>query len=494
MTQHKILFPDTNVFLQCKALNELQWGDIIVADEIELLVGAPVQDEIDHLKSDGNQRRARRARDANRLFRSVLVSAGESLVIREADPRITLRFAPPLHPKRETAETLDLARADDRLIDEVVNFRRIEPSAEIMSNDTGMILRCRRHGVPLVVIPESWLLPPEKDERDKQIDALRSEVSRLRSTDALLSVSLVGEDGRVRNEVSESMPLYSTLSEEEVTRLIDEIRERYPKTSDFGEPPSLRAELNKLGLGATALQHSWRAPTQERITQYHQEYDEWIGKAREKMENLSSLLNAKHRIRKLQISLSNTGHCPADQVLLELAINGNATVCVTTSDEIPDLLQGIAKFPTTVILPEPPTAPSGGLQLFDPHGARGSLFGEGGLATALRMPDYSHIRPAMFTRDRHEFYRREDDDKPAPTASFTCEELRHQRAPQIFDLWLIASPQDDLKLRLHVRVSARNMSAPVDRHVPIDVQSVPHSTYEAAAKWHVKKYVPTFKL
>src|SRR5260221_7173731 len=81
MAQHKILFPDTNIFLQCKALNELQWSDAIDADEIELLIGAPVQDEIDRLKNDGNQRRARRARDTNRLFRDVLASTDESLLV-----------------------------------------------------------------------------------------------------------------------------------------------------------------------------------------------------------------------------------------------------------------------------------------------------------------------------------------------------------------------------------------------------------------------------
>jgi len=41
-----ILFPDTNVFLQCRALHELPWGDAIQADEIELLIGAPVQDRM----------------------------------------------------------------------------------------------------------------------------------------------------------------------------------------------------------------------------------------------------------------------------------------------------------------------------------------------------------------------------------------------------------------------------------------------------------------
>jgi rRNA-processing protein FCF1 len=150
---HALLFPDSNVFLQCKALDELPWSELLEAEHIDLLIGAPVQDEIDRLKNDGNARRARHARDINSLFRQVLASPQEAVTIREQALRIVLRFAPPLAPARASAASLDLKRPDDQLIDEVMQVRRTEPKAQILSDDTGMILRARRHGVPVLAVP-----------------------------------------------------------------------------------------------------------------------------------------------------------------------------------------------------------------------------------------------------------------------------------------------------------------------------------------------------
>jgi hypothetical protein len=93
-----ILFPDTNVFLQCRALHEMPWREAVAAGAVDLWIAAPVQDEIDRLKGDGNQRRARRARDANRLFRDILDAPQEALTVRESGPRVTLRFAPSCPP------------------------------------------------------------------------------------------------------------------------------------------------------------------------------------------------------------------------------------------------------------------------------------------------------------------------------------------------------------------------------------------------------------
>jgi hypothetical protein len=492
MTQRKIVFPDTNVFLQCKAVNELPWGDVIEADEIELLIGAPVQDEIDRLKNDGNQRRARRARDTNSLFRQVLTSHNETLLVRESAPRVTLRFAPSLPPKRDLAETLDLSRADDRLIDEVMNFRRGDSSTQIMSDDTGMMLRCRRHAVPLIPVPESWLLPPEKDERDKQIGTLKTEVAGLRSLEASLNLSLAGEDGQSINAIADHMPLYSDLSGGEIATLVEEIQSRYPQAKDFGIQPPSQREPGELGKWRSVLEpmYSWSAPTQEQIDRYQKEYQEWIGKARKKFEQLCLLLNSTHRIRKLQISLSNTSSRPADEVLLELMVHGNVNLCAAVGDETPHPIKQVDKLLPQVMLSQPPTPPRGEY-LFDAfaRNARFGIFGEHGLA-GLRdyMPDYSGIRPAFFKRDRHEFYRREEDDKPAPTASFSCEEFRHHRTPQLFNLWLIVPAQSEIgRTRLHLRASARNIETPVDLYVPVEIQCATRTTYEVATKWRVEK-------
>jgi hypothetical protein len=227
-----------------------------------------------------------------------------------------------------------------------------------------------------------------------------------------------------------------------------------------------------------------RAPTQQQIGRYRQEYEGWLATGREKFERLASVLNAQHRLLKLRILLSNTGIRPADEVLLELSVHGNARICAAAvgDEAIPGVLKTIQQLPATVVLPEPPAPPQNNM-LFDVRG--------GGLDIPHVLRPYgmdpSNFRLAPFNRDRHEFYRREDSDELGSPASFTCEEFRHQRAPEAFNLWLFASPQPEtVKARLHVRASARNMSAAVERHVPIEIKSVPQSTCDVAADWHIK--------
>lgn len=489
MAVRLIIFPDTNVFLQCRALNEVPWSEITQAEEIELLIGAPVQDEIDRLKSDGNLRRARRAREANSLFRGALASAGESVTVRESEPRVTLRFAPLLPPKRETPETLDLARADDRLLDEVMHYRRIEPSAKILSNDTGMMLRARRHGVLLIAVPESWLLPPEKDERERQIEALRAEVAGLRNTEAVLSLSLADEQGRPIEAIGGPIPLYPDLAVTEIAGLIDAIRRCHPEAKSFSSAtvPPTNPELPALRLPLESM-FPRRAPSTEQIARYHKEYEVWIGKVHKLLEQLGSSLNIRPRIRKIQLTLSNTSARPADEVLLELKMHGNATLLAAVGNDVPALVKQAEKLPVEVLLPHPPTPPKGE-NLYETL-ARG--FGPRDWATKLRtsMPDYSGFRSSLPRRDRHEFYRREDDEKPTAETSFACAEFRHQRAPEVFALWIFIPLQSEIvKARVHIRASARNMRTPVDLHVSIDVDSERRSTYEVAEKWRIDEEI-----
>jgi PIN domain len=491
MAQRLVLFPDTNVFLQCRALHEVPWKDALEAEELELLIGAPVQDEIDRLKNDGNHRRARRAREGNSLFRTVLASAGESLTIREHAPKVTLRFAPLLPPKRETAETLDLTRSDDQLLDEVMHFRRAEPSAQILSGDTGMMFRARRLGVPLIPVPESWLLPPEKDERDRKISTLETQVAALRSTEAVLSLSLTSEDGQSLEGIDGSFPLYPDLTDTETARLIEAIQQRHPEVKTFGSAPTNQPAFGELeGLHQLIEKMSaWRAPTTDQISQYQKEYKEWIEKARKRFEQFGSFLNIRRRLRKLRISLANASSRPADEVLVEIKVHGNVTLLASVGDDVPDLIAQAEKLPLEVALPQPPTPPRGEY-LYEAL-ARNAQFGLGhvDLAAQLRsyMPDYSGIRSSFAKRDRHEFYRREEDDKPVTEASFTCEEFRHQRAPEVFSLWIVVPIQSESsKARLHIRASARNMTTPIDLYVPIDIQSESRSTYEIAAKWRIE--------
>jgi rRNA-processing protein FCF1 len=483
-----LIFPDTNVFLHCRALQEIPWKDVIDTDDLEILIGAQVVDEIDDLKNNGNRRRARRARTTNSLFAEMLAS-GNSLVLRDSGPRVTLRFAPLLPPKREAGQMLDLTRPDDRLIDEVMRFRLTEPTAQILSGDTGMKLRAPRHGVPVIPVPESWLLPPEKDERDLKINSLEVQVAALQSTEAMMSLSFMSENGLSLKAIDGSMAVYPDLTNTDIDQLIEAIQQVCPEVKAF-EPPreSAAAQLGVLSNFFEAM-GKYRVPTAEQISAYQAAYKKWIEKLREQFEQLGSLLNVRQQLRKFKVSLANTSSRPADLVLVELKVHGEATLLASVRNDVPDLIAHASKLPEQVTLSAPPKPPKG--EFMYEAFTRNSVFGfdQMDFATQLRshMPNPVGIHPSIQKRDRHEFYRRETNKKPKAAASFACEEFRHQQASEVFNLWVFVPIQNNAKARLHVRASARNMAVPVDLYVPIDLERESRSTYEIAANWRIKE-------
>ena len=91
MTDHNlVLFPDTNLFIQCKPLEELDWSEWKNFAEVHLRVCRTVTREIDDQKPRGNSRVAQRARATYQLFGQVLESEQGYLLIRNSDPTVKL--------------------------------------------------------------------------------------------------------------------------------------------------------------------------------------------------------------------------------------------------------------------------------------------------------------------------------------------------------------------------------------------------------------------
>lgn len=68
-----VLFPDTNLFVQCLPLDQLTWFTLGEFTEIHLLVCRAVQSEIDKHKNQGSSRLAKRARSASATFRKAIL-------------------------------------------------------------------------------------------------------------------------------------------------------------------------------------------------------------------------------------------------------------------------------------------------------------------------------------------------------------------------------------------------------------------------------------
>ena len=66
------LFADTNLLIQGRSLEELDWSAWNEFDEVRLIVSSPVLREIDYRKNKGNDRVSKRARAASATFREIL--------------------------------------------------------------------------------------------------------------------------------------------------------------------------------------------------------------------------------------------------------------------------------------------------------------------------------------------------------------------------------------------------------------------------------------
>ena len=85
-------FVDTNLFIQCQPLEQLDWSPWRTFEEVRLIVSSPVLREIDHLKTKGNDRVGRRARAASAMFREMLDEMHK--LIHPQSPRVVLSVEP----------------------------------------------------------------------------------------------------------------------------------------------------------------------------------------------------------------------------------------------------------------------------------------------------------------------------------------------------------------------------------------------------------------
>jgi PIN domain len=137
----KILFTDTNAFLQVRDLKDLPWRDLFPGVQaIDVMVAACVIEELDKHKTGTNQRRRDRARLALSLIEKASRESDLTLVLKDKPVRvrIVIARAPPFnwaaHP------SLDPSRPDDRLVAEAISFGN---GAMAFSHDTGPRIRAR---------------------------------------------------------------------------------------------------------------------------------------------------------------------------------------------------------------------------------------------------------------------------------------------------------------------------------------------------------------
>ena len=468
----KCFFVDTNLFLQCRPLNELQWGDVSGGEDVLLIVPRTAQIEIDNFKSDGKGRRSQRARAVSATFRDIIRSRDLELIVRAANPRVTMTLAVPQRSGKSQEDTgLDSDRPDNAILLQLLSYLATRPSDEhvaVLTQDVNLLLSARTAGIPFTEIPDAWLMPPEQDERDKKIKALEEEL-KLRS---LASPVIAIEGGNAgAGPLTISLKKYKPLTGEELSHLLGLAELAFPKER---KPVSFGA--GRIALPTLkSLQVGFLPPSAEDISRYQDvDYPEWLARMKESLMELPHRLNEEAVSLTHEFTISNTGSVPAEHVVVRIAAPQGFLIA--------DVPKGTDEDPVLrarSLLPGPPARPAG--RSFGPYArVLGRIDATRNLLTPIAD---SIVRSSR--RDRNQFYRKTSRSAEGTMVKeFECDEFRHQVTPESFSFALAVADLDAPPTGgiVTVEVSARNLVRSAKAHATLRVETVDVSVADEAQR------------
>lgn len=468
MPKFLYLFPDTNVFLQCKPLQQLNWSVLGDWDEIYLAISRPVQAEIDAFKGKGNNRQASRARRASALIRELLDATDNRIKLCNK-PSVYLCLKHDLRRDETVSDILDYQERDDQLVGVALAFQKAHTDADVrlLTNDTGPMASARAVSLKFLDVPEDWLLPPETDEMEKRLKSLQDEVQRYKQAEPNFEIAILTE-----KKNNSTVSKYSVLSDSEVEELLERLTKSYPMATDFGarfpeERPIGGPYANYLGaLGG--IKEVYNPVSDEEIETYRDAYEQWKISCKEKLSNLANSLNSCIKWPTLEMRISNIGTRPAENSLVALEALGDIWIMAPMKN-------GEDRKSDSMSLHAPPKAPQGSWERIE-MGVNFRKLTElmsGATYSPLRrnykIPDLASIY--QNERDPNAFYfKRGGDRAPSDVIEYSCDQWRHAHKPEEF----IVSVGCELKPGkysgcVRVTVHASNLTTPAVVNVPVHI-------------------------
>lgn len=447
----QFLFVDSNLFLQCRPLQDLDWECLVGREDLTLLVPGAVLAELDKHKSDGNNRRAQRARRALQFLNSILEAPSDTAIVRTTPVKVIAQFAPDVSGDASISN-------DDSILFEVAEMTRTlgTQAVGLVTHDTNLKVKAKRQGLRFFPVPEEWLLAPEPDERDKRVRQLEEEVALLKKQTPIIEITLDGNQ-----EIELVIPSYEPLAPGTVDRLMEAMTAKFLMKTDFSLTSSERL-LSAGGVGMFPL----HPPADWEIEKYqNEEYPKWELSLRGRLEQLHSSLRVRDAKADIRLLIANTGTVPGEHVHITIKVSEGF---LTVNPEHHDKL--LEKLLTR------PRAPS------PPQPRQNSLDGFGNLrALSGFNPPFLTEMPTRQKRDK--FYRKAGKDVDTEWV-WACENMRHGGPPEEFPFRLGINAQSQPSGGLMViEVSAENLPMAAVNQFRIKILSVPMATELAADEW-----------
>ena len=477
MTQILYLFPDTNLFIQCRDLQELDWSEWKDFSEVHLIVCLPVQQEIDQQKTRGeNNRVGRRARKTySTFFRPIATDEKEYELIRNDDPKVKLFLESPSWPDPELSDRLDYSKPDNEIVGCLSRYTKTNRDADVrlLTHDTGPMMTAKGLGLSVAPIRDEWILPPEHNKVERENIRLKSEIAQLKKLEPLFQITCLDDKDQEVQELQVECKVYEPLCDGDIQELINLLKSRSPIATEFGGKGK-SIDPTTVGINAFVASVSTNPPSPIAIADYRErEYPDWIDSCRRVLSNLHRALQRDVGQPQIRFSIENRGTRPGRDTLVEFLAQGKFKLA-PPEDDLPDGFYEEESIKLS--LPRPPKPP------------RGRSFMED-LAN-ITSPDYSNaLMTSILTdsdpqRDPNGFYYKPDvPTEPVNVISLTCDQWRHGLGGETFVVEICGNPNsDEVRGKLECVVQADNISNPVRKHVGVRIDVIKMNTKDYAYK------------
>ena len=493
-------FVDTNLFIQCQPLNQLDWCPWDTFEEVRLIVSSPVLREIDNLKNKG-RRAGRRARATSAMFRKMLNKRHK--LVRTGSPRVVLAVEPDHHYPKDLEDRLDYQERDDQLVGIAYDFAQRNGTLDVrlLTHDTTPLYTARGLNLTADLIPDEWLLPPETTKVEKELTVLRDENARLKKAGPSFTIRCIDKSDSEVERYWGSYTWFEPLTDEQIDGLVQRLKDFFPLETDFGsrEPAERAVKQSSIytlqGLGAI---ETFTPATDKEIAKYSEEsYPQWLKDCEQLLRNHHRSLQRQTRALGFSFGAENVGTRPAADALVTIEAEGNFWIQPPQSDGEGEEQDGrdddvVNLLPP--VLPRPPVAPSGRWT----RTVRGYHVGD-----ALRSIDsftrsmhrYRDVNPSIGNilnirslhdlnppRDRNAFYFKPDrPELPQSAFSLECDQWRHDDEEKDFSGEIhVPTDQDVAEGALVCRIQASNLSKSKLKRIPVEIQIDCISAYKSA--------------
>ena len=278
-------------------------------------------------------------------------------VVHDSGPCVKLSVEPQHQYSKKLEDRLNYQERDDQLIGTAYEFAQCHPDADVrlLTHDTTPLYTARDFGLKAKIIPDKWLLPPEKTESEKELADLKAENARLKKAEPSFAIRCLDSTDTEIERYETSVPRFKPLTTAETNTLIQRLKERCPLKTDFGPRESTERHASKFNIQISKIIGRVFIPaTDEAIEKYQDEaYPQWLAHCEEVLSKYHQTLQEQEPIPRFMFLAENRGTRPATDALITIEAQGRFQIKPPAPDDESDSLQE----KPTVLLPSPPPAP-----------------------------------------------------------------------------------------------------------------------------------------